>query len=136
MRYTLKITIIVLVLITAIIVGCGIEDGTEECDLAELKIIENEKTCYSNNTLFVNLQNSGLKDLIGIKVYLESEYNVSITLEGEFAAGAPIRKRLGFGKQEMGEMKKVILRPIIGTESEKAVCKEQKLELELARCAG
>ncbi len=126
--------LLAIMILVIVMNGKVLEEIDNKCETAEIMPTEEEPACYSNNTLYFNIRNTGLKDLSGLKIYLESEYNLSITIKGRYKPGAPIRKKLSFGKQDMKEMKTITIRPIIDQEGKEIVCKEQKLMLKIERC--
>lgn len=106
----------------------------ELCERAEISIDHKGQTCYKGNTVYFNAENSGTTELEGVKIYLEADYNISISIEDKVLPGGPIKKRLDFGAQGIEGFKEITLRPIIKEGNIEQVCREKKVRVELEEC--
>jgi len=125
------VTGIVLVGLIMYLFDLGFFAQPKECEDVMLSVINEMPTCYNNDKIFLNFNNSGKSALVGLKVEITGTSNIKvIELEEAFSAESEKLISLDYSVAEYGEPTKLTFTPkIMISEEEAKECSDKSFEM-------
>jgi hypothetical protein len=126
----LLITLVVGLLLFMYIFEIGFFGQPEECDAVSLSIIDEMPTCYNQDKIFLNFNNSGKAEIIGMRAEITGSANLKkVELDDTFDPESEELVSVDYDAEEFGEPQKLKFTPKILIGEEEKECKDKTVEI-------
>ncbi len=126
----LLITLIVGLLLFMYIFEIGFFGQPEECEAVSLRIIDEMPTCYNQDKIFLNFNNSGKAEILGLRAEITGSANLkNLELDDTIDPESEELVSIDYDVEEYGEPQKMKFTPIIMVGEEEKECKDKAIEM-------
>jgi len=108
-------------------VGCSLNTK-----IAFLEIDGRVEACYGENNLYFLIDNLGSEKLRGLRLYLDSDYPVSLLIRKSVRPGGSSQENIDFGMQKIEDIRSLTVSPIVGDAG--VICDEAAISIHIQKC--
>lgn len=90
--------------------------------------------CYTDSSIIFSIENSGSKDVAGLKIALVADYPAVFDVYGVIAPGDVADQSIYFGEQTLSGVKEVSITPMFTSDAGIEACDALKIGRGLRRC--